>query len=168
MIEFMVLSAPRSASTWCANWLTTDATLCLHDPLFQHHYSDFDQIESTKRLGISCTGTGYFVDWVNAHPARKVILHRDPAAIAASLAAIGLSPPPHKLYDRLDKLNGMHVDWREVFDQPAPIYEHLTGLPFDAERHQALRDIEMQPNFTGLKVGADVTRKLLREFEALR
>jgi hypothetical protein len=168
MIEFMVLSAPRSASTWCANWLTTDVTLCLHDPLFQHHYRDFDAIASSKRLGIACTGTGYFVEWVNDHPARKVILHRDPDEVASSLAAIGLTPPLPLLYDNLARIDGMHVDWTDVFEKPAPIYEHLTGLPFDAERHAALCDIEMQPHFTGLKMGADVTRRMLREFAALR
>ena len=52
VIEFMVLSAPRSASTWAANWLTTEKTLCLHDPVLEHYPEDLDRIPCDRVLGV--------------------------------------------------------------------------------------------------------------------
>ena len=166
MIEFMLIAAPRSGTTWAANWLTTDTTLCLHDPLFTHHYSELDSIRTGKTLGISCTGAACFREWVNKHPARKVVLHRNRHEINASLAAIGLPEVPPSYFDALARIKGMHADWRDLFDSPRTIYEHLTQLPFDAERHALLCDIEMQPEFGRLKVGPEVTRRLLNEMHA--
>lgn len=166
MIAFMIIAAPRSATTWAANWLTTDGTLCLHDPLWRYHYRQLDAIESRKMLGVCCTGLAHFPEWVNAHPARKVILHRDPAEVSASLSAIGIRAPTEHLYTGLDEIRGMHVDWRELFTNPRPIYEHLLELPFDAERHAELAQMEIQPHFTGLKKSPEVTRQLLDEMRA--
>lgn len=163
MIEFMLIAAPRSGTTWAANWLTTDKTLCLHDPLFTRHYTELDDIESGKRLGVSCTGLFMFPEWVNGHKARKVILHRDLNEINASLEAIGLAGISREYHNRLDLINGIHLDYQDLFDSPRPIYEYLTGLKFDEERHAMLLDIEMQPKFSGLKVGREVTRRLINE-----
>jgi hypothetical protein len=163
MIEFMLLASPRSGTTWAANWLTTDTTLCLHDPLFTHHYSDLDQIKSNKRLGVSCTGLCLFPDFVNSHPARKVILHRDLREINRSLDAIGFPMITQQQHDKIDQIDGLHFDYKDIFTKPRSIYEYLTGLPFDEERHALLLDIEMQPKFSGLKVGKEVTRRLIKE-----
>ena len=163
MVEFMVLSAPRCASTWCSNWLTTDTTLCLHDPLFTRHYLDLDDIRTTKRLGVACTGLAYFPEWVNAHPARKIVLHRDINEINESLEAIGLSEISVDFILKLESIDAIHLPWTDLFEKPKFIYETLLELPFDAERHALLKEIEMQPNFEGLTVGKNVTRKLLAE-----
>jgi hypothetical protein len=163
MIEFMILAAPRSGTTWAANWLTTDTTLCLHDPLYTRHYEELDSIESKKKLGVSCTGLYWFPDWVNKHPAKKVILHRDISEINKSLNDIGLPSFPDNTSEKLGLIDGIHINYAEIFTNPKPIYEYLTGLPFDAERHAFLLDIEMQPKFSGLKVGKAVTRRLLQE-----
>ena len=167
MMEFMVIAAPRSGTTWAANWLTTDTTLCLHDPLFTLHYTELDAYPTKKNFGISCTGIAVFTDWVNAHPARKVILHRDLTHVNQSLSRIGL-PPIEKTYiDKLDTIDGMHCDWMDLFVNPRAIYEHLTQLPFDPERHALLKDIEMQPQFAGLNVRRDVTASLFNEMRAI-
>jgi len=162
MVEFMVLAAPRTATTWISNWLSTDKTLCLHDPLWTHHYSDLDKIKSNKTLGVACTGLYLFPEFINKHPARKIILHRDEKEINDSLKAIGL-PELSNMERDLNRIEGMHFDWRVVFDKPKDIYEYLTGLEFDKERHEFLKEIEMQPNFEGLKIGKEVTLKLIKE-----
>jgi hypothetical protein len=167
MIEFMILGAPRSGTTWAANWLTTDTTLCLHDPLWTTHYQDLDTINSYKTVGVACTGLARFEPWVNRHSARKVILHRPLHEINASLKRIGLDPWPEDVYDLLHKIKGHHFSWRDLFDNPAFIYEYLIQKPFDAERHALLKDIEMQPNFTGISIGKDVTRRLMNEVRSL-
>ena len=165
MVEFMVIAAPRSGTTWAANWLTTDRTLCLHDPLFECHYEHLDRIHTEKLLGVSCTGLAFFVDWVNAHPARKVVLHRDIKEINESLDSIGLAALDNTYLDRLDRIEGYHTDWSDIFNDPKFIYEFLTQRPFDVERHALLSTIEMQPEFSKLKVGREVTRKLLHEIQ---
>jgi hypothetical protein len=167
MIEFMVIAPPRCATTWAANWLTTDDTLCLHDPLFERHYSELDSINSRKTLGVSCTGLWIWSKWLNEHPARKVILHRDISEVNASLEAIGLEPIAMNTDDRLNMINGIHVDWTDVFDKPKSIYEFLLQKDFDAERHAELRKIEMQPNFMGLTINKNVTRRLMEEMRSI-
>lgn len=166
MIEFMLLAAPRSATTWASNWLTTDTTLCMHDPLWMHHYKELDAINTEKMLGVSCTGLPLFHQWVNKHSARKVILHRNTGEVNTSLASIGLPSLGDEWNGLLEKIDGMHCNWRELFDNPKPIYEYLLQHPFDIDRHAQLKMIEMQPYFAGLTIRKDVTKRLMKEMQA--
>lgn len=168
MIEFMLLSAPRSGSTWASNWLSTDTALCLHDPLWRYPYQELDQIQSSKMLGVACTGLALFPEFVNAHPARKVILHRDLKEVDASLEKIGLSACSHAWDGALEKIRGVHLDWQDLFDQPRHIYEYLLDRPFDAERHELLREINVQPAFARLSIDRAATARLIRELEYAR
>lgn len=163
MVDFMIISLPRSGSTWAANWLTTDHTLCLHDPLWNWHYSDLDQLESSKRIGIADTGIFNFTEWLNAHPARKIILHRPLDEINASLAALGLPEFTKQDKFKLGQIKGQHHHWLDLWNNPADIYEFLLRQPFDAERHRELALIEMQPKFAGLEINPAVTRRLRSE-----
>jgi len=169
VIEFMVLSAPRSASTWVANWLTTDETLCLHDPLWKYHYSELDAIQSSKRLGLADTGLAKFPDFVNAHPARKLVLHRDLAACSASLVELGFGPLKH-WEGVLTRLGGWHVEWTDLFDpdKAKPIYEHLLGKEFDAERHALLCDMHVQPQFANIHATDAMRENAKRLLQELR
>jgi len=164
MIEFMVIAAPRSGTTWAANWLTTDTTLCLHDPLYRWHYLQLDRIESRRTLGISCTGSYFFADWLNAHPARKVILHRDAGEINRDLEAIGLPSMGGDCYSGpLWSIHGRHHDWQDLFHKPAEIYEFLLEQPFDKERHDLLVQMHIQPDFGRIEVDREATAKLAAE-----
>src|SRR5437773_11222101 len=102
----MVLGMPRSGTAWAANWLSTDHTLCYHDPLWHRYYTELDEIESTKRLGVACTGLALFPDFVNGHPARKVILRRPIGEVNASLTAMGTEPLAARWVDALDGIKG--------------------------------------------------------------
>lgn len=160
----MVISLPRSGSTWVSNWLTTDTTLCIHDPLWTVHYEDWDKIESTKTLGISCTGIALWPDWVNNHPARKVILHRDHSEIERSLrTSLGLEEEYNPSGDNLDKIRGMHVPWTNIFTDPKPIYEYLLNRPFDQERHRELVKMHIQPHIDSLNIDYQLTQRLIKE-----
>lgn len=162
----MVIAAPRSGTAWAANWLTTDTTLCLHDPLWRQHYESLDSIASQKRLGVACTGLAQFQRYTLAHKARKVILHRDLREIDASLAAIGMPPCDPDFDGLLSAIPGMHVHWSALFESPRAIYEHLLERPFDAERHRALCDLEVQTRFEGIKVDKLATARLIAELQA--
>ncbi len=165
MIEFMVIAAPRSGTTWAANWLTTDTTLCIHDPLWEHQWDGLDKIESKKTLGISCTALALIRGYANRHKARKVILHRDTDEIDSSLLEIGLPQLGQEWNGALDSIEGYHCEWQDIFYNPRPIYEHLLQLPFDSERHAELMKIRMQPAFEKLTVNRAAVNGLIRKMK---
>ena len=165
-IEFMILAAPRSGTTWAANWLTTDATLCLHDPLLKWTKEELLDLQSPKRVGIACTGLALFPEWVNAHPARKVILHRPLQEVDASLQAIGMTSCSQQWEGVLDRIEGVHLKWTEMFTRPQWIYEYLLDVPFDPERWALLREINVQPHFEGLTIQQHATARLMAELRA--
>lgn len=148
MIEFMVIAAPRSATAWCSVWLTTGYTMCYHDPLWDRPHRELDLLtHPTLRVGISCTGLGNFPAWVNKHPAKKVILHRPPAEVNHSLQRLGLPACQPELFANLDHIEGLHVPWTAVFEDPARLYTYLLGVPFDAVRHQQLKALVITTDF---------------------
>lgn len=164
----MVVALPRSGTTWAANWLTTADYICIHDPMNQTHYKDWDgdlAARADRGLGVACTGVRHFPAWLNRHPARKVILHRPIEEVAASLARLGLPSPGPQAAAALDQIEGLHAPWSDIFEpsRAEAIWTHLLDTPFDAARHQLLRGIEMQPNFSGLKIGAEVTRRVVAD-----
>ena len=174
MLDFMIIGLPRSGTTWAANLFCTDRTLCFHDPLYTTHYQDWDtelpaRAPVIAEVGVSCSGIWRWPDWVNAHPARKVILHRDLGEIADSMREIGL--PEMNLdaaEEQLSSIIGMHVPHSDLFDEGKAwdIWMHLVRRTnFNQPRHRLLVDIEMQPKFSGLSVGSEVTRRLQEEIQ---
>ena len=118
-------------------------------------------------LGISCTAIALLPEYVNKHPARKVILHRNLDEVNQSLIAIG-SPALTKIWEgALEQIIGRHCDWREIFDSPKDIYEYLLGLPFDEERHAELSKIEMQPDFDGLTINRTAVSGLFNQLRGI-
>lgn len=161
MIEFMVIANPRCGTAWAANWLTTDTTHCIHDPIAKFTHLELDGLTSAKRLGVACTGLGMFPEWLNSHPARKVILHRDPDDIAQSLDRLGFDMLP---FPYLSKIEGMHVPWTDLWNKPWPIWHHLIGTPFDLGRHDFLKELNVQVDFDRVKVDRAVAQKYLGKF----
>jgi len=167
LLKFMVLSAPRSASTWVANWLTTERTLCLHDPVLEHSVKDLDKLPCDRMLGVACTGLALLTTFVNRHPARKVVLHRDLSQVNESLRNCGLTNLGPAWLKALDAVEGLHVPFRDVFDPDCAkvIFEYLTELPFDRVRHQNLRGMHVEPNFDKVKVVPDRAREFRHRIE---
>jgi len=86
MIEFMVIGLPRSRTTWLSNLLTTTATFCMHDPLSQYTFPELNQYTCKKTFGIADTAIYSLLgSRLNAHPAKKLIIHRPISEINASL-----------------------------------------------------------------------------------
>lgn len=171
MLDFMIIGLPRSGTTWAANFFCTDRVMCFHDPLYTTHYEDWDaELPShapvIAEVGVSCTGIWRWPDWVNDHPARKVILHRDVSEIEKSMADIGLPGLEPGSEEKLNSIIGLHVPWTDLFDEAkaGDIWRHLVRrATFNQPRHRLLVDIEMQPKFSGLSVGPEVTRRLVAE-----
>lgn len=150
----MIISLPRSGSTWAANWLTGERIFCLHDPLWTIAPDDLDarlaEMAPGRVRGIACTGLWRWPSWVNRHPARKLVLHRPRADVARSLDRLGLPRLPIDAERNLNAINGRHVDWFDLFSpEPArEIWDYLTGgEPFDAARHAQLVAMQIEPKF---------------------
>lgn len=160
LVRFMVLSAPRSASTWAANWLTTEKTLCLHDPVLEHYPEDLDKIPCDRALGVACTGLALLPGFLRLHPSRKVIVHRPLDEIDQSLESIGLTKLGPQWDTALDQIGGFHVFYGDLFDikEAAGIYEYLTHQRFDAARHEQLVAMHLEPNFAKVRIKPDRAR----------
>lgn len=166
-IEFMVIGAPRSGTAWAANWLTTEKTLCLHDALFRHTPEDLDKIQCSRALGLADSGLWHFPEWVAAHPAKKVILHRKECEIAASLKKAGFPPLHANCWQALHDMVGLHIDWRVLFEGPEMVHHYLFGnTPFDLERHTLLTKLNVQADFEKIDPDPAVTRQLLERMRS--
>lgn len=175
MLDFMIIGLPRSGTTWASNLFLSDSVTCYHDPLYQTHYSEWDkklQRGTSSKVGISCTGIWRWPDWVNEHSSRKVVLHRGQNEIHKSMKDIGL--PPIDLDEAEASLNSiiaLHVPFSDLFDPKhcCTIWDYLLdfSIPFNYKRHELLTDIEMQPKFSGLSIGKDVTRRLMIELSSI-
>jgi hypothetical protein len=163
----MILGGPRSATTWAANWLTTDATLCLHDPLLEYTRNQLDVLQIPgKQIGISCTGALLFPDWVKAHPCPKVILYREVGQINASLRGLGLDElEPNRHHARMAQIpDALLVPYEHLFRSldAEGIAKHL-GVPWDPYRHDQLRRMRVEPMWRHLAVGKRAVAELSKQ-----
>lgn len=169
MISFMVLGGPRSGTTWLANLLTTDTTLCLHDPLLEHTSAVLDNMHIPgMRIGISDTSALLFPDWLSQHRAKRVVLWRDPAEFNQSLRALGLveidGPAHARRIGAVPK--GVPVfPWTGIFEwrTARSICKHL-DVPFNRWRFEELKKMNVQPQFSRLPVGKEAAQELVRRF----
>lgn len=147
MIDFMILALPRSGTTWAANWLTTDNSMCWHDPVTRLLPKEIDKLSIGKKYhGISCTGAWMWSQWVKDHPARKIILLRDINEINASLESIGLPLMTQSMVDRFNALEGIKVPYTDLFESPQFIWKNmLPDIPFDPQRHAELVKMNIEP-----------------------
>lgn len=167
MIDFMIIAAPRSGTAWAANWLTDQTSFCLHDPLFERHYSEIDDLRDPGRaFGISCTGVANFPEYLKSHPAKKVILHRRPDQVNDSCVARGFPPMPMGFFDTLQKIEGLHVPWTYLFHKPEGIHRFLFGdRLFDARRHHLLVGLNVQRDIEQIKPNRAATSRLIEEMK---
>ncbi len=162
----MVLGGPRSATTWAANWLTTDTTICLHDPLLEYRIETLQRITfEGRRFGISCTAACLYPDWVNSQKCPKVVLVRDVREINRSLRELGLVELiPAKHQARLAAVkDAMFAPYEWLFDKVGAytIAKHL-GVPFDAHRHDVLKQMRVEPMWKRLNIGKDAAMQLVQ------
>ena len=143
----MVIGLPRSGTAWMANWLTTERSICWHEPLWDHTLEELDALPMSGLFGIADTQLMLDPDRVNAHPAKKLIVHRELRDVNLSLARAGL---PEAMRDEhrwhLDEIGGFHITFKDLWnvERFRPAMEWLTPLPFDAARYATLRGLNVQ------------------------
>jgi hypothetical protein len=161
MLSFIVTGLPRSGTTWVANWLTTDNTLCIHDPVYKYTLEELDTLQTDKLLGVSCTGIWKLPTFLNEHKARKIIIHRDLDEINDSLVnEIETNPISESQAKLLDSIDGLHVKFNDLFDpiKAKELYEYALNKSFDPVRHAYLVEMNVQPNFGMLFFNKEVLR----------
>jgi hypothetical protein len=161
VIDFAVIGLPRSATTWLSNWLTTDTTLCLHDPFAEALPQQWDA--GGKRLGISCTGAYLMPDWFNAQDCPVAIIERDHADCSASLAQYGLLPITLHMRRMLGLANGRRFAFADLWNEARAreLWTYLLpGIAFDAMRYRLLSAMQVQPHPAKVRVDFEVLQQL--------
>lgn len=148
MLDFIVTGLPRSGTTWLANWLTTDRSLCLHDPYALGPPETWPR--DARRFGIACTGVYLLPDVLAAHHGPLVVIERDQAACEAGVTAIGF-PPGHmgKLTAALAKVDGWRFRFDDLWieDEARKLWDVLMpSHPFDVIRYRLLAQMQVQPH----------------------
>ena len=172
MIDFMVLGGPRSGTTWAANWLTTDTTFCLHDPLLEYTVRQLENLTIPgKRIGISCTSALMFPEWINASKAKKIILYRDVEEINASLEKLGLVQLGKMQHlGRMDDVGKIPMfTYEQLFiPKTAQVMCKILGVPWDAYRHDLLAQMRIEPMWRSLRVGKEAAGELVQRIKEAR
>jgi hypothetical protein len=169
----MVLGGPRSATTWAANWLTTDRTVCLHDPLLEYTPDQLNRITfpGGKRFGISCTSATLYPEWINSVKCPKVVLFREVNEINNSLRGLGLVELiGHRHLARLaavEKAMFVPYEWLFMPRTAEHIAKHL-GTPWDAVRHDVLKQMRVEPMWRHLNVGREAATQLVQRIKESR
>lgn len=168
----MILGGPRSATTWAANWLTTDTSICLHDPLLEYESTYLARMTFPgRRLGIACTSSSLYPDWVNAQKCPKVVLMRNVNDINRSLRELGLVeliPSKHEArMAAVEKAMFVPYEWLFVPTAARVIAKHL-GLHFDPPRHDLLKQMRVEPMWSHLNVGKEACKALIKRIMEAR
>jgi hypothetical protein len=149
-VEFIVLGLPRSGTTWLANWLTTDKSLCLHDPFARSLPEQWEG--GLKRLGISCTGAYLMPKWLAMQDCPVAINERDPGECDACLQRLGL-PDTGPLREAFANADGRRWRFSDIWneDKARELWAFLLpGLPFDTARYRLLREMRIEPRDYGM------------------
>lgn len=168
MIDFAILSLPRSGSTWAANWLTTDKSFCIHDPL---NHIDLNTLKTIsvpgKLFGVSCTGLWLFPEWVKENVRRWVILENDEDSVNKSLEQIKMPPIVKEWFDRFKAMPGPRINHKAMFQESTAyeIWEMLFDgeIPFDVLRHDLLVEFQIQPNFDKCTLDPEVMKRVFEQ-----
>ena len=158
----MVLGLPRSSTTWLANWLTTDTTVCLHDP-FAHGLPETWE-SGGKTLGISCTGAYMLPSFMAEQRCPVAVIQRDPEECSKSLAGIGMGPITEAMQRALAKVEARRWKHREIWqdEQARELWSYLLpAVPFDAQRYHLLCEMQIQPHLGKWNPDRQVLNQLL-------
>jgi hypothetical protein len=96
-------------------------------------------------LGISETSLIFEAERVNAHPAKKLVIHRPLEQVNASLRALGLPEMTKEDEKHLESIQGHHIQYNELHKpfRMQTAFEHL-GVKFDRQRFEFLCKLNVQ------------------------
>lgn len=157
-LDFIVVGLPRAGTTWIANWLTTDRSLCLHDPFALGMPEAWPR--DGRLRGISCTIAALMQKWLSGYNCPIAIIDRDPKACEQSLekldlpTLLGLPSPPDFTFNTsgilpfLDVTPGRRFAFDDLWNEEAAseLWRFLLpSVPFDRIRYRLLHNMQVQP-----------------------
>jgi hypothetical protein len=134
-----------------------------------NHYRDWDSrfgsVSGKTSTGISCTGIWRWPEWVNAHPAEKLIVYRDFKDIQRSLISNGFPTLDEDEKLALDRIQGSRVHFNDLFEisMLETMWSLLSKEPFDERRAEALVGMNVDPHFPMVKEDPHVKDLLFAE-----
>jgi len=142
MSKFVITGLPRSRTAWFAAYLTCGDVMCYHEAIPNNN-------QLSANTGTADCGYALCPDWVESIGRHKlVIIHRDCKEVAESMARIGLPDTTGYLPDldrKLQKLNGLHVDFEDIDMRLEEIHNYL-DLPYDKKRAELFSGMNIQSN----------------------
>lgn len=164
MLDFVVTGLPRSATTWLAVFLTTNESLCLHDP-FAMGWPDTWQRDG-RRFGISCTGIYLMPEILQRQDCPVAIIERDPSDCEQSIERMGFKESHiQKLKTMLDQADGRRFQYEDLWveERAEELWDFLVpGLKFDHLRYRQLAQMQIQPHMGKWKPNANVLEDMKR------
>jgi hypothetical protein len=167
-LDFIVLALPRSGTSWVANWLTTERSLCLHDPFALGLPSSWPKDERAR--GISCTAAYLMRGWVDKFDCPVAVIERDPAACDESLRELGL-PDSAFCQAALREVHAQRFAFEGLWDEGGAreLWEYLLPqIPFDALRWRLLKDMQVQPYWPRFQPDHETAVHVTRAVMAIR
>lgn len=162
MLDFAVFGLPRSGTAWIANWLTTDSTLCRHDP-FADGLPETWAFDHRKR-GVACTGGYLFPQWVDSLQCPIAVIERDVNDCEASSNEIGFHgvEPLARWLAQVKARRWRFEDlWREESACELQAFL-LPDLPFDVVRYRQLKQMNVQRDMRHWKPKVGVMEEMQR------
>lgn len=147
-MSFFILGLPRSRTAWLANFMTHDGLFCYHEGI-DGCTSMNEYKEKIGNDGDSSTGLimlnldRYFTD------AKKVIIDTsiDRAAEFGSEAyGVDMTDMFEKAKNKLDAMDGLHIDFNDINVRLREIWEYITDKPFNQKRADMLVKLNIQVN----------------------
>lgn len=155
---FFITGLPRSRTAWLSVLMTTDDTICFHEP--SRDIANLDDLgkkfesEQHRYVGVSDSGLGFLAsDILERFKPRTLIVERPIQEVEASLDAMGFPASNYceALKAELDLVKDgplvMRVPFQLLGDKRVAmrIFWHLMpGIPFDEERFEALSWMNIQ------------------------
>ena len=173
MLDFAVIALPKSATSWAANWLTTEASVCIHDPMVWHKPDDMASLlslpgSSTKYRGVACTALWMVPGWVQENVRDWIVVERPIDEVNAGLCAMGLGPMPEDAVRLFDEMPGERIAMRDLFSEAtahAVWRKLLPYVPFDAERHRLLTELMVTPAFQRIEPNPSAVKAWLERIK---
>lgn len=147
-MRFAIVACPRSRTAWLANLLTTDKSVCYHEPL--SGLSSMDELalilNTGERVGVSDTMLGmYDLKMFD----KVVVVHRPYEEICQSLKRLGLNTNHFiwELHQKLPSIRGLHIQYQDLaaYKTCREIYQYcLPGEDLSLARWTILNRLNVQ------------------------
>lgn len=149
----MILGLPRSRTQWLANFMTTSDVFCWHELTARVGSLDefMDRLKlKYKYVGVSDT-VAYLIEQKFNCP--KVIIHRDIKECNRSSQKLygtgqDFTDMFTKAMKKMEKIDGLHINFEDIDDSLEDIWNYCTKLPFDNDRAEALKEMKVETKKT--------------------